>query len=107
MPQNKNRKGVKSIGRKVNLGKPPRKNWGEPNQRAQAYGSVSSPQTDSHKASNLKQKTDYLAEMRQHRLDDESKGIKRLDNEKTIDHLLHDKNLNEYERLEAVKRKAQ
>lgn len=31
MPQNKNRKGVKSIGRKVNLGKPPRKNWGEHN----------------------------------------------------------------------------
>lgn len=87
------------------MGKPPRKNWGEPNQRV--YG-VSSPQTnESIKASNLKQKTDYLAEMRQHRLDDESKGIKRLDNEKTIEHLLHDKNLNEYERLEAVKRKAQ
>lgn len=105
MPQNKSRKGIKSIGRKVNLGKPPRKNWGENNKNGRAYGS--SPQTNESQKMSNQQKTDYLAEMRQHRLDDESKGIKRLDNEKTIDHLLHDKNLNEYERLEAVKRKAQ
>lgn len=56
-------------------------------------------------------KIDYLAEMRIQRENAQTLGeydgiYRKITNERTIDQLMNDHNLNEYERLDAVKRKA-
>ena len=57
-------------------------------------------------------KIDYLAEMRMQRENAQNmgeydgSGYRKINNERTIDQLMNDHNLNEYERLDAVKRKA-